>query len=168
MLKYFFDVPVYRLPEERYYEEMNEYIKRKMFPGPPEDDDIMKVFFSREPNREIGFRDQLRVKFGGAWIYNEIIGYIQLHFLGNQIRGEYWEVKTKRLVRTRKKLFEYRTWKIVPEINVPEKAENEEIFKLIIEYLSKCSKELKGKYIDKRILDRIGRHLDWKSLLADG
>src|SRR4030042_6250190 len=168
MLKYFCDVPVYRLPEERYYEEMNDYINRKMFPGPPEDDDMRKVFFSREHSQEIGFRDHLRDNFGGAWIFNEIIGYIRLHFLGNQIRGEYWGVKNKRIVKTRKKLFEYRTWKLVSEINVPGKADNEEIFKLIIEYLSKCSKELKGRYIDIRILNTIGRYIDWKALLADG
>ena len=41
-------------------------------------------------------------QFGGAWKYNEIIGYIRLHFLGNQIRGEYWGVKAMCQVRTRR------------------------------------------------------------------
>ncbi|OGR26867.1 MAG: hypothetical protein A2139_03210 [Desulfobacca sp. RBG_16_60_12] len=167
MLKFFFDVPVYRVPEEKYYREMNEYIERNMFPGPAEHNDSMRVFYSREPEQEVSHREHLREQFGGAWNYNEIIGYIRLHFLGNQIRGEYWGVKAKRQVRTRKKIFKYMTWKIAPEINIPNKADNEEIFKLILDYLTRCSKELRGRHIDTTILKSIGQYVDWKSLLVD-
>jgi len=167
MLKFFFDVPVYRLPEEKYYREMNEYIERNMFPGPVEHNDNMKEFYSREPEQEVSHRELFRVLFGGEWRYNEIIGYIRLHFLGNQIRGEYWGAKAKRQVRTRKKLFKNMTWKIAPEINIPNKADNEEIFKLILDYLTRCSRELRRRHIDTTILESIGRYVDWKSLLVD-
>ncbi len=153
MLKIFFDVPVYRLPEEKYYQEMNKYIERNMFPGSVEHNNNMRAFYSREPGHEVSFREHLSTKFGGAWNYNEIIGYIRLHFLGNQIRGEYWGIGAKHMVRTRKKLFKYMTWKIVPEINVPDEAHNEMILKLIFDYLTRCSKELKGRYIDTSIFN---------------
>ena len=146
---------------------MNEYIEQIMFPGSAEHNDNIKAFYSREPEQEVSFREHLRAKFGVAWNYNEIIVYIRLHFLGNQIRGEYWAVRAKRQVRTRKKLFTYITWKIAPEITIPNEADNEEVFKLILDYLTRCSKELKGRYIDTSIFQNIGRHVDWKSLLVD-
>lgn len=88
-----------------------------------------------------------------------------MYILGDQIRGEFWRVKAKRIVRSRKKVFEYDTWKLVPEIDIPEEANNVEIFCLINEYLSDCKKELKGRYIDTSRLDIIGPFIDWRSFV---
>ena len=33
----------------------------------------------------------------GPWYFNEIIGYLRLHFLGSQVRGEYFGSKKKKL-----------------------------------------------------------------------
>ncbi len=102
---FFHDVPVYRLSRDRYYKEMDQYIEKSMYRDPQNPDTTMKEFHERKPEMKIQFREHLRNSYGGAWNYNEIIGYIRLYFLGSQIRGEYWETKTKRKVRSRKKVF---------------------------------------------------------------
>ncbi len=56
--------------------------------------------------------EHLNNKYGGTWEFNEVIGHIKLHFLGNQIRGEYWKVNAKRIVKTRSKTLEYATHKL--------------------------------------------------------
>jgi hypothetical protein len=111
------------------------------------------------------FQEHLVLLYGGAWEYNEIIGYIQLHFLGSQIRGEYWQIKEKKIRGTRRKIFEYRTWKLAPEINIPSGASNSEIYALVRKYLNDCAKELKGRYIDVSRLEAIAPHVDWRGLL---
>jgi hypothetical protein len=163
---YFFDVPVYRLPESRYYDEMNAYIERTMYPGPPEHDALTRSFHERYPDRKLHFREHLRDVFGGAWTFNEIVGWIRLHFLGTQIRGEYWATKSKRVVRTRRKIFEFQTHKLAPEIDVPEEASNTDVFQLVVEYVSECSKELKDRFVDLELLMMLGPHVDWKGLLT--
>jgi hypothetical protein len=164
---YFCDIPVYRLKEDRYYQEMGSFIEKQMYPGPPEQDAMNRDFYSKNPDQEVSFRDHLRLQFGGAWPYNEIIGYIQLHFLGTRIRGEYWQVKAKRIQRTRRKMFEWRTWKLAAETEIPGEATSPEIFALVLEYLDDCAKELKGRYIDASRLKTIGPYVDWRALLRN-
>ena len=79
---------------------------------------MMEDFYRKEPTQKNAAEDRLRQSYGGAWEYNEIIGYIRLYFFGTQVRGEYWGVNSKRVVRTRKKTLEYKTWKLAPEIDL--------------------------------------------------
>jgi hypothetical protein len=163
--KYFFDVPVYRLAEDKFYRDQKKYIEKMMYPGSPQESESLRRMYARNPEQKKGFENHLRDYYGGAWTINEIIGWIQLHFLDDQIRGEYWALKSKRVVRTRRKVFEYKTWKLAPEIDVEESATNPEIFQLIKQYLLDCEKELKGRYIDVRRLDILGPFVDWRSLI---
>jgi hypothetical protein len=166
--KYFFDVPVYRLTQDRYNDEQNKFISDAMS---PKGDPYIAALRERElkdPSINVGFRDHLWRSFGGCWRYNEIIGYIRLHFLGSQIRGEYFGVSKKRIVRTRRKILEYQTWKLAAEISIPNDSTSSEIFKIILEYLDDCRKELKGRYIHSAILESIGPYTDWRKLWLDG
>lgn len=164
MEKYFFDIPVYRLKKDRYYKDLDAYVKKTMNMEPLSNDD-RKQFYERNPMHKRDFEQYLREVYGGAWDYNEIIGWIRLYFLGSQIRGEFWRVKAKRLVRSRKKHFKYHSWKLAAEINIPYKADNIEIFKLVLNYLSDCQKELKGRPLDTSRLDVVGPYVDWRSLM---
>ncbi len=112
--KCFFDIPVYRLTKERYYKDRDTYIEKNMYPGPPAHNERKNKYYEESPDRKQYFEEHILETYGGAWDYNEIIGWIQLHFLGVQIRGELWRVKAKRIVRTRKKVFEWDTWKLAP------------------------------------------------------
>jgi len=163
--KYFFDIPVYRITKDKYYKERDVYIEKKMYTGPPSHIEIAKKFHENNPEHKQIFDQHLRKTYGGAWDYNEIIGWVQLHFLGSQVRGEYWRVKAKRLVRTRKKVFENLTWKLAPEIDIPHEANNTEILNLINEYISDCKMALKGRHLDTSKLDLIGPYIDWRELI---
>jgi len=164
MEKYFIEIPVYRIPEKRYYKEMDIYIKRHLHSGWPQQDALMQKTLEESPSFKLSFEKILRDSYGGAWNYNEIIGYIRLYFFGTQIRGEYWGTKAKRKRRTRKKVFEYKTWKLACEIDLCWEIDSLGIFAKVLEYIKACSHELKGRYIDIRPLMVIGPYVDWMTL----
>ena len=161
---YFFDVPVYRLKEDRYYTEMGDYVENTLFPPGSHDVEVLREMDRRNPEDNAGVRSILARGYGGQWRFNEIVGYIRMHFLGTQIRGEWHSVKKKRIVRTRTKLIEYRHWKLAPEVEVQDEATSEEIFQLVLEYVEDCRKEVKGRFVDTELLQVLGPHIDWRAL----
>ena len=165
--KYFYDVPVYRLSRERYYQDMDKYINKHMHSGSPSHIKMIEDSYTKEPTQKRALEDRLRKSYGGAWEYNEIIGYIRLYFFVTQIRGEYWGVNSKRVVRTRKKILEHKTWKLASEIDLHWEPDSSSIFSQILKYLERCQNELKGKYIDTCNFKAIGSYVDWKSLYEE-
>lgn len=158
----FFDIPVYRISEKRYYLDRDEHIKKKMYSDP------QKVeFFNKNLEHKNMFKNHLNKQFGGMWKYNEIIGFIRLYYLGTQIRGYYYQTPQKRIKKTRKKIFEYKADKLSPEIEVAPTKTNSEIFDLIIKYLELCKKELPKRYIDDVDFKRIGAYVDWRSFFVN-
>jgi len=164
---YFYDLPVYRLPSSEYYDKMNQYVADHMYIGSPSLKKMTEDFYQKEPGLKNAADSRLCKKYGGPWDYNEIIGYVRLHFLGTQVRGEYWAVNAKRITRSRKKLFEYKTHKLAPEIDLHWELDSSAIFNRILEYLDMCRKELRDRYIDDENLLRIGPYVNWKSLYED-
>ena len=118
--------------------------------------------------RLVSWRQRIGRSFGGMWRYNEIIGYIRLHFLGTQIRGEYYAVRAKRIVRTRRKEFEYKTWNLAGEISIPPDASNEEIFDAVRRYVGRCRGVLTRRVVDDESLEALGPHIDWQALFTKG
>jgi hypothetical protein len=165
--RYFYDVPVYRLTQEKYHAGLDQYIDDIMYPSNDHMSARRREMHRENPSSAVASRDALWRSYGGAWIFNEIIGYIRLHFLGSQIRGEYFSVNKKRLVRTRRKLIEYQTWKLAPEIDIPPGANSQKIFEVILEYLKDCRRELPERYIDSHLLETIGPYVDWHQLWFD-
>ncbi len=101
---YFFDLPVYRIPEDRYYKERDEYVDRLMTRPTTS---LNPSTEGRLSQQDEAMRSHLFDSYGGVWRYIEIIGYVRLHLLGTQIRGEYWRVNKKRIVRARNKVLEF-------------------------------------------------------------
>ena len=133
-LRFFYDTPVYRLAEDRYYRDRNAYVEALY----PEGDPLRDLLMSK--NRR--FHEDA---YGGAWLFYEIIGYIRLHFLGTQVRGEYFAVQRKRIVRTRCKQLKYQTWNLASEREIPSSASSEQIYLIVLEYIDACRKELKHR-----------------------
>lgn len=119
-------------------------------------------FYQNNPDLRKQNECSLAQQFG-IWEYNHIIGYIKLHLLGTQIRGEYYSTR-----KPKKKLFEYRTHKLACELELSTDMNNDEILKCILSYIDSCRKELnkKGskKYIDSSLFEKLGCHVDWKKL----
>lgn len=134
ILLFFYDIPVYRLPEEKYYRERDVHINSILFPKDSPFSESMRQKDAADPDHYSAARDHLQRSYGGCWLYNEIIGYIRLHFLGSQVRGEYFSVRKKRIIRTRTKTIEYISSKLAPEINIPRPFTNKRIYCAILEY----------------------------------
>lgn len=164
---YFFDVPVYRLPEGRYYNEMNSYMDRQMNGDSPERRQQMESVNRDDPDRESMMRLHFHKSYGGDWRYNEIIGYIRLHIVGLQIRGEHYGVSSKRICKTRTKIFEHRTGDLVRPVDVPLGATSGEIFSSVSQCLTDCARKLKGRYVDRTMLDQLAPFVDWRRLFAE-
>ena len=163
--RYFFDVPVYRLPEDKYYREMEQHVDRTLFP--PEDslsNSLREMDISGAVDNT-ALRGHIAKKYGGCWLFNEIVGYIRLFFLGSQVRGEYFAIGQQRMHRTRHKIFELKSLKLAPEVEIVDLTSNAAIFSAVLEYLSHCRKELKGRHIDSTSFEEFGRFVDWQSFL---
>src|SRR4051794_15212978 len=90
------DLPVYRLPEDCYNTERNAHIDAVMTQSPLPTTPPNPSTAENLAGPDATMRDHLFEAYGGAWQYNEIIGFLRLHFLGSQIRAEYWRVNRKR------------------------------------------------------------------------
>ena len=163
-VRFFYDVPVYRLTEEKYDRDRRKHVEDALFPEGLSFRDELIRRDKADPKLNLHLRDHLAYSYGGAWQFNEIIGYIRLHFFGTQVRGEYYAVRRKRIVRSRRKTIEFQTWKLAPEREIPNSASSERIYAIILEYVDACRSELKRRYVDAGGLERIGPYVDWKSL----
>lgn len=144
-MRYFFDLPVYRIPRGRYYQEREAFLSK-----------------NSSSNDDSAIREHLQRVYGGPWEYNEIIGYIKLHFLGTQVRGEYFAIRRQRLVRTRRKVLEFQTWKIAPEISVNEESSGT-ILQSIYTYIDACGREIPRRHIDTEMFDALAPFVNWKA-----
>jgi len=162
----FLTLPVYRISSDKYYVQREEHVERNLYGSNNEElNKLAKEVHKKQPNVKLQSQFILRKSYGEAWDFNEIIGYIKLHFVGNQVRGEYWAVKAKRVVKTRKKEFEYKTHKLVPEMSVANNIDSSEIFTVITKYVASCKLELKNRYIDDTQLKTIGAFVNWRELM---
>lgn len=157
----FYDIPIYRLSEKEYYHKRDSSISKNIEFCMQELDPTPEMI-----TRNRNWREQHFYENYGPWRYNEIIGYIRLHFLGSQVRGEYLSAERKRNGLSRNRVFTYRTHKLAPEVNIWPQSSNEQIFGLILGYLDRCEKELKkGRFLDRDLFEKLGRHVDWRGFL---
>jgi len=156
-------LPVYRLTREKYFVQRAQHVEQQMYGGP--DGEFKREFAKKNPDWVKTFSEILVKQYGGNWEYNEIIGFIELHFCGMQVRGEYFENNKRKQVRTRKKQFDYITHKLAPEINIPQSATSNEIEAVIEKYIKECRQELRIRYVDDSAFTNLKGCVDWLSLL---
>ena len=142
--KYLIEVAIYRLPESKYYNDLQEHI----------DKSNVDSAYSRK-------------QFGGDWQYNEIIGYLKFYQYDKcTIRCDYWETDSKRKVRTRKKQFVQISDSYCNEkfsIN----ATNQELANILKEALTHCESRLSNRrYIDREVFDNTVDYVDWMAVLS--
>lgn len=159
---YFFIIPVYRLSQDDYLAQMAEE-KNKVFTPEKE------TFLENNPNYKILAEEAFIKSYGGKWEFNEILGYIKLHILGTQVRGEYYENDKKRHVKTRIKQFTYITHKLAIEVELPLQKNNTSIYLAILNYLGRCAKDkkLRNRFVDISYFKKIGPYIDWLKLINE-
>jgi hypothetical protein len=166
-MKYFFELPVYRLKEEDYYHQRDAHIDRAMYPPDDTYSEAMRAKDQAEPQKSVAVRHMFAESYGGAWRFNEIIGYIRLHFLGTQIRGEYFSVSRRRIVRTRTKQFAMRTWNLAPEIEIEQPITNASVRHAVDRYIESCRRHLPKRYVDTETFDVVCKHVGWLALYLE-
>lgn len=124
---FFLTISVYRLSKTKYYDLMEVALQKDK----PEWDEN---YIAKNPQVEESFKLFHRKSYGGDWEFNEIIGYVKLYFYGSQVRGEYWSTLPSRKVRTRKKQFEFKSYKLVAESPICEKS-NDGVLVAVEDYI---------------------------------
>ena len=161
----FLDLPVYRVGEDAYHAARAAFADAQMTAHPLPTTPNRPSAAQQLSPQDAYMLDHLYRRYGGGWRYNEIVGYLRLHFLGSQVRAEYWRVEAKRIVRTRRKRIEFRDWKLAPETEVPVDGTSEEIYAAVREHVEDCRRELGSLVLDTTALETLGPYLDWRALL---
>ena len=162
---YFFDLPVYRLSSEAYEQELASDIDEALFPASDPTADTRRLKNQPHPRTVTRLSEHFFEKYG-CWEFNETIGYIRLHFLGGQVRGEYFDVSKKRIVRTRTKVIKYQTWKLAPEVDIEHPHGKAEILAAIRTYIEDCRREVPRRFIDTELFETLAPHVDWPAILG--
>jgi hypothetical protein len=157
---YFHDLPVYRLSDDSYDKEADRTVdgllaslRSASVPYPPS---VLEKMARQ-------MRDDHLEKYG-PWLFNEIVSFVRLHFLGSQVRGEYFGQKRKRHGLTRNKVFHYQTCKLAPEVDIPFESNNGQILAKILEYIDDCRAELPTRFFDDAWLREVGPFVNWRGL----
>ncbi len=151
----FFEIPIYRISNKKYLEEMNSMREKyySNYPGVKEG-----IYFE-------SFKNLIEQQHWYPWRYNEVIGYLNLYIFGSQFRIDYWLVSNQRINKgIRKKKFVY--WGKTYEATIRKNKNSAEIFEWILEQLEKLQNErrFKKRYFDLRTFKVVGKFIDWQTL----
>ena len=163
---YLFDLPIYRLSESNYVAEQNAYIDKVMTASPLPSTPAHPSTARRLSGPDAALRDHLWHCYGGAWQFNEVVGYLRVHLLGTQVRAEHWSVPRKRVVRTRRKTLEYVSHKLVSETELPVHGTNAEILSSVLAHVERCRVAVAPRVLDTTLLENLGPLLNWRKLVA--
>lgn len=170
MEDYFFELAIYRCSPKKFEKELDT-LERKIN---DHFDDLTKQLEDYDSSH---LKQDRFSRLSYEYEYNEVIGWIRLYILGNQIRGEYfYEVspkdssiqKPKINKGVRKKKF--CSFEKAFELSIYTEDSSEDIFQKLLnklEYLSKEEKPFKGRFIDTRQLETIGKFVNWRELVAN-
>lgn len=160
---YFFDIPVYRCPEERFDRERDEALAKRLA-------EIKDMGVPREkaPESYDMNEQHFQKEYGGPWRYNQTIGWLRLYAEGSHIGGHLWMVDAKRIQRNmRNKRFYLRTGSNVLVANFMPDADAKVIYQETKSAIERLSREspLKGRYVDLETFCNLGPFIGWRSLL---
>lgn len=153
---YYFEIPVYRCDLETHTKEMK--VKEEGF-----EIDEYKL---TAPESYRNLLNHFHRVIWYPWKYNEIIGWVCLYILGNQIRADYYFITSQRIGKgIRKKKFVHSGKAF--EHSLERRLSSNEILKEILIKLDGLNKEapFKNRYIDIESFKIIGEFLAWEKLV---
>ena len=158
--KLLFEIPVYRTTRERHAQERTRSIEAE----------VSRVWLSGVPRQGEAF-ERMRNRLAdeiGAWRCGQIVGWIQVIALGEQLRGDYWWTVAKRMtVRSRGHRLDY--WGKAFELYVPHHSSTEEIRGDLKAALIRIQKEspFRRRYVDLQAFESISPFVNWRALFDD-
>jgi hypothetical protein len=151
------EIPIYRCTESTHYEDMATQKARCLGP-------ISAVRFAAPQtfaNAERHFDDTESY----PWLYNEVVGWIQISVCGAELKGELYFVKGKKVRRGMRKRFH---WAHEPfEIDVYPNDSSTKIYDAIAEELDRFQRERRYRkwHLDDRAFRNAGPFVDWRRLV---
>lgn len=160
---YLFEVPVYSCRTSEHYKKCNDKAIKDLNNFYELNSDIPR---SKAPESYHNFEKYVKEKYVTPWNYNEIIGFIRIYKLGNQIRGETWFVSAKRIQHKMKNKM-FRLFGDTFEITCYQNDSSQDIFKEIMKALLGASKvtPFHKRYIDFSSFMNCGPFIDWKGIV---
>lgn len=170
MKDHFFEIPIYRCAPEKYSEEMRN-LKKEI----RKNNEHNRTALPYQNNDKL--EDDIFRIYHYPYAYNEIVGWIRLYILGNQIRGyTFFEsspvfpfYNKKRITKgIRKKRFEEKG-KLF-ELNINKNITTEQILSKLHNSLIEKVKDdpiLSKRFVDINPLLKIGPFINWKELVLN-
>lgn len=159
--RYFFEIAIYRKDPDSFYAEREKMVQKQLYwieqHGGAE----------REKHPDIYEEQKERlVETYGSWRYNEVIGWLRLYVLGDQIRGETWFIDAKQIRHNlaKKKFLDH--GKAFELSLFPEADSSTDIYNQIRTTIEKLREEkpFKGRYLDLEEFYNLGPFIDWRRL----
>jgi hypothetical protein len=157
MRNYFFEIPIYSMKQDTYENKLKQKLIREK---------AKYNLKKNNPNYELA-NEAIRKFAFREWNYNQIVGYLKLYRLGDNISADFWKIDNERIpFKLDKKVFKYQFISPEWDIDLSELKTSNEIYEKIIEELPNDCRELyKGYYLDLSILLEIGPYVNWKELI---
>jgi hypothetical protein len=164
---HFHDLPIYRLTETDYDEELRE-LTHKVIYDPPG-----TLFPTTEESKSYS-RTRLLAHFErrfGRWRFNEVVGYVRLSMVHRHVQGAYFGRRVRdtgprhdapiaREVRTRTKVL-LSAFHLAPPQSIPPCSTNAQCLNTINEYVCACCKALPRRHFDQQWLSEVGPYVNW-------
>lgn len=149
----FFEIPIYRCTIEKHSEETQRNYQK-----------FAKKCYQKS---EEDMRDFFYTNLWHPWKYNDVIGFLNLHILGSQLRAELWKVDKKKY-NGGITLKPFKNNGKSLELNIPKDLNSKQIFDFILKKLEKLNKkEFKKRHLDLEAFIRVGEFIDWKDLIKE-
>lgn len=149
---FIYDIPVYRTTSIRHERDSAQLAKSALTMSLNIDESVYRDLYEQILHDLPCYR------------YNEIVGYIRLHFLGTQIRGEYYCSFKYKSVRSKTKIYSFKSHKLASEVSIDDTDSDGVIYAAIIKYISACRKEIPRRHVDTDLFEKLGPHVRWAEL----
>jgi hypothetical protein len=160
-----FEVPVYRLSEDAWLDDLTRRVDRRVEAalGPyPEHE--------REHQRRNATVLAQQIEAPYSWPYNEIIAWIRLKSDGDFVKAYPFDVQRESFRRGFTPFpFEGHVTSKVFETWIDDAASNPAIHAQLrgeLTALTRPGGDYEGRYLDLRVFDAIGPHVDWHAVLG--
>ena len=156
-----FEIPIYSCSQAQFNERITNQVDKHMHGIT----NYGNGFWEQQREQELHARL-------GPTRFNEVIGYIDIHVLGSQVRADYWlsnkakiviGTKTKGRITPRGKLFEAHFYP-KGQLNSIEIFHQ---FRKSLERVIRDNQLLKDRHIDFAAFDRCGPYIDWANLIFE-
>ena len=156
-----FEIPIYRLNNEDFETELDNYITKQI---PFTKEELTRM--SGKKNAYENMFQELKSINDYNWKFNEIVGWLTLHLNHEVVFGEIFLKDAKRINKNSSKKIKFHDCGF--KIRFDQNRSNKELFDQISEKIDELSKSklLKKRHIDKLKFETIGPFIDWKKLYS--